>query len=396
MCSPCASRRFWPGPHRGGRGSPVRSAASRSSWPSTPSGSPLSGRPPHRPRSSRRCISRSGRPSSSSPPPATSSCGCAPTSPRSTPFSSSPPAASAFSRSLFLIAFAFCGPWIARSEILYAAGIWTAGEAALLLTGLGVVASASGNILSTSARRLHGDAGMSRHRTHPSLSRRHRHRTSLEGPAPPRAFRGCRRSSPASPSRGCCCWPCPRLSRPRLCSWFTASISSFSPWSSSRQSHGDTQSNAGDLTRVRVRSALAAIGAGLAFALIAGPWLSDLVMAIVGALTPMGALALAQASGPDDAQGALATFVTFQSSLLLALGIASAVRPRRILGAFAVAPPDPGDAPRRHRRDRGSQRRPAARSSPSGPRHRAAPGSGLRHEQTGPPQAQLSLAGLDP
>lgn len=255
-------------------------------------------------------------------------------SPRSTPF---PAPARRFGvlAILFLIAFAFCGPWIARSETLYAAGIWTAGEAALLLTGLGVVAHASGNILSTSRGAFMvtpeclATALIPLYLAGIIAAPLSRGKRLLALFAMPPFFAG--------------------LAIARLLLLALPQALSASPLF---LVHGFHQfvlalvlvaavawrhaSNGGDLTRARVRSTLAALAAGLAFALIAGPWLSDLVMVIVGTLTPMGALALAQASGPEDAQGALATFVTFQSSLLLALGVASAAKPRRILGASVV------------------------------------------------------------
>jgi len=55
-----------------------------------------------------------------------------------------PPAA------VLLVAFALCGPWIARSEILLAGGAWAARAAALVLTSSGIAAAASGNVLTTS------------------------------------------------------------------------------------------------------------------------------------------------------------------------------------------------------------------------------------------------------
>ncbi len=259
------------------------------------------------------------------------------TSPRAMPFS---PSARRFGvlAILFLIAFAFCGPWIARSETLYAAGIWTAGEAALLLTGLGVVANASGKILSTSRGAFMVTPECLATALIPlylaaiiaaPLSKTKR---LLALFAMPPLFAG--------------------LAIARLLLLALPQALSASPLFLVHGFHqfvlaallvaalaGRQASGAGDIAGGRVRGTLAALGAGLAFALIAGPWLSDLVMALVYRLTPMGALALARASGPEDAQGGLATFVTFQLSLLLALGVASAVQPRRILGAFAVLLP---------------------------------------------------------
>lgn len=256
------------------------------------------------------------------------------TSPRSIPFSA-PARRFGVLAILFLIAFAFCGPWMAGSETLYAAGIWTAGEAALLLTGLGVVANASGNILSTSRGAFMvtpeclATALIPLYLAGVIAAPLSRAKRLLALFAMPPLFAG--------------------LAIARLLLLALPQALSASPLFLVHGFHQfvlavllvaavawrDT-SNAADRTSASIRNTLAALCCGLAFALIAGPWLSDLVMALVLRLTPMGALALAQASGPEDAQGALATFVTFQLSLLLALGIASAVRPRRILGAFAV------------------------------------------------------------
>src|SRR6185436_763212 len=51
---------------------------------------------------------------------------------------------------VLLIAFALCGPWIARSEALLAAGAWMAGAAAFVLTAAGLGGAAYGNVLATS------------------------------------------------------------------------------------------------------------------------------------------------------------------------------------------------------------------------------------------------------
>jgi exosortase/archaeosortase family protein len=51
---------------------------------------------------------------------------------------------------LLLVAFALCGPWIARSDALVHAGAWTASAAAFFLTAAGLPAAAAGNVLTTS------------------------------------------------------------------------------------------------------------------------------------------------------------------------------------------------------------------------------------------------------
>jgi len=51
---------------------------------------------------------------------------------------------------VLLVAFALCGPWIARSEALLEAGAWTARAAAFFLAAAGLAATASGNVLATS------------------------------------------------------------------------------------------------------------------------------------------------------------------------------------------------------------------------------------------------------
>jgi exosortase/archaeosortase family protein len=51
---------------------------------------------------------------------------------------------------VLLVAFALCGPWIAQSRGLLRAGAWLVRCAAFLLTGAGVAATASGNMLATS------------------------------------------------------------------------------------------------------------------------------------------------------------------------------------------------------------------------------------------------------
>ena len=50
---------------------------------------------------------------------------------------------------ILLVAFALCGPWIARSETLLDAGAATARAAAFILTAVGLAAAATGNVLAT-------------------------------------------------------------------------------------------------------------------------------------------------------------------------------------------------------------------------------------------------------
>ena len=103
-------------------------------------------------------ISRSGRRSSSSPPQATSSPGCGEslgatrrTEEGDTRRRALPAAAALCARAaVLLVAFALCGPWIARSEALLEAGAWTARAAAFFLSAAGLAATASGNVLATS------------------------------------------------------------------------------------------------------------------------------------------------------------------------------------------------------------------------------------------------------
>ena len=238
-CSRCASPPSSPVRSPGAPASPGPPAPSPSFSASTPCASRPSATPPRRRRSSVLSISRSGRRSSSSPPPATSSPGCG--RPWATRRGRRRKAAPKKARSprcvrrfapraaVLLVAFALCGPWIARSEALLD-GRRLDGPRRRLRphrrrAGRRRFRQRAGH----EPRGFHRDPRVSGHRAHPALRRGRPHRSPRPGPGAPWPWPPRRRSSPPSPSPACSCWLFPPPSRLRPCSSSTASISSCWP-----------------------------------------------------------------------------------------------------------------------------------------------------------------------
>ena len=251
--------------------------------------------------------------------------------PLSTPFARRFVALSA----LCLIIFAFCGPWIARSETLLGGSAWIAGEAALLLGAAGVGAGATGAILTTTRGAfmvtpeclatalvpLYVAFVFAAPLTWP------RRLVALAAAPPFFAMLAVLRvlllalppfiaSSPlflvhgfhqmvlALMVVGWLAWRREPLGRGR---WFRAAL----------------------------RSTLA-IAAALVFAVFAGSALTHALLVIAGALTPLAPHSLSDLTGPGDAQGALATLFAFQASFLLALGVSLVAGWPRLLRALSA------------------------------------------------------------
>ena len=87
--------------------------------------------------------------------------------------------------------------------------------------------------------------------------------------------------------------------------------------------------------RASMRATLA-ITAALVFAVFAGSALTRALLGVAGAMMPLAPHALADLTGPGDAQGALATLFAFQASFLLALGVSMVAGWPRLLRALAV------------------------------------------------------------
>lgn len=252
------------------------------------------------------------------------------------------PLSSSFTRrfvaltALCLVGFAFCGPWIARSETLLAAGAWIAGEAALILAAMGLSAHAAGNILTTSRGAFMV--------TPECLA------TALVPIYLAFVF--------AAPLT----WP-RRLAALALAPPFFAMLAiarllllALPPFVASsplflvhgfhqlvlallavvflawrREPGGGYHRRVGAATR----AALAVIAA-LAFAVFAGGALTAALLGVAGAMTPLAPHALSDLAGPGDAQGALATLFAFQAGFLLALGVSMAAGWPRLLRVLAA------------------------------------------------------------
>lgn len=233
---------------------------------------------------------------------------------------------------LCLTIFAFCGPWIARSETLLAAGAWTAGEAALLLTTVGVAASASGNIIAT---------GRGAFMVTPEC---------LATALFPLYVAGIF-AAPLRPMvRAIALFAAPPLfALLAIARLLLLALPQSLVDSPLFLVHGFHQfvlgvafvalvawghETAGPERNVRAtrRSALA-IAVALLGALLAGPLLTSGVTLTTRMFLPMSEPILAAFASSGDSQGALATLITFQAALLLALGIAQRANLNRILMA---------------------------------------------------------------
>ena len=240
----------------------------------------------------------------------------------------------AFLAALLLVAFAFCGPWIASSETLLAAGAWTAGEAALLLGVFGVAATAWGNVLATNQGAF---------MVTPEC---------LATALVPLYFAAVLAAPLAWPRRLFVLVMAPVLfaglaiTRLLLLALPPAVASSplvlvhgfhqlvlgvllvaFFAWRLSV-----ARSSAAGHAALRTITALVA---ALLFAILIGEPLTGVVLNFARAVAPAAVQSFADIRGLDDVQGALATLVAFQSSLLVALAVAMAAPRRHVVASFA-------------------------------------------------------------
>lgn len=239
----------------------------------------------------------------------------------------------AFLAALLLVAFAFCGPWIASSETLLAAGAWTAGEAALLLGVLGVAATAWGNVLATNQGAF---------MVTPEC---------LATALVPLYFAAVLAAPLAWPRRllGLVMAPAlfAGLAIARLLLLALPPVVAASPLVLVHSFHqlvlgillvtffawhrpvAPPSRRNGTASRT-----LTALVAAFLFAILIGDTLTGVVLDSARALAPAAVQSFAQIRGLDDIQGALATLVTFQASLLLALIVAMAASRRHILASL--------------------------------------------------------------
>lgn len=236
---------------------------------------------------------------------------------------------------LCFVAFAFCGPWIARSETLLAASAWIAGEAALLLGAFGIAATAAGPVLSTSRGAFMVTPECLATALVPLY---------LAGvfAAPltwPRRFVALAAAPPFFAMLAVL-----RVLLLALPPFITSSplflvhgfhqvvlalmVIVFLAWR--REPIGYHR-----WFRAALRATLA-IAAAFVFAVFAGSALTGALLGVAGAMTPLAPHALADLVGPGDAQGALATLFAFQASFLLALGVSLVAGWPRLLGAMGA------------------------------------------------------------
>ena len=235
---------------------------------------------------------------------------------------------------LSLTVFAFCGPWIARSETLLAASAWTAGEAARLLSVLGVGANASGSILTTTRGSFMVTpeclataliplylAGLLAAPLRPSFRL-----LGLFAAAPFFAMLAIARLLLLALPPFLAASP---LFLVHGFHQFVFGLMIVVAFAWHREATGRDW-----ILRTTERSVLS-IGLGTTVALIAGDLLTSVVTLAARAFIPE-APALIGLSGAEDAQGALATMVTFQIGLLLAIGVARGARLGRILASLSA------------------------------------------------------------
>lgn len=236
---------------------------------------------------------------------------------------------------VLLVVFALCGPWIAASEWLVAAGAGVAGTAALVLAGAGVAATATGNILTTSrgaflvtpdclatalvpvyaaavltARRRWAWRGLALALALPVFAALAVVRLLLLALPPVLA------ASPLFLVHGFHQLVLGVVAV-AVVAWWRARVG-------------------GDGKARPARRALAAVAAAIALALAAGGAWTAIVTGFADAIAALASHAPAGATNPGDAQGALALLPAYQAALLLALAVAAVVPWRRLAAASAA------------------------------------------------------------
>jgi exosortase/archaeosortase family protein len=236
---------------------------------------------------------------------------------------------------VLLVAFALCGPWIARSEALLEAGAGTARAAAFILTAVGVAAAASGNVLATSRGAfivtpeclatalfpLYVAGALAARMTWP--------RRALALAAAPPLFAALaivRLLLLALP-------PALAASPLFLVHGFhqlvlaVVGVALLALW---REPPGPRK-----WPRAAARAG-AALGVAAMLAIVAGGALTSAVLGAARAVASLASHTLMELGAAGDAQGALALLPAYQAGLLLALGMTAFAGWRRLLTAFGV------------------------------------------------------------
>jgi len=234
-----------------------------------------------------------------------------------------------------LVAFALCGPWIAASEALLAAGAVVAGAAGIILGSAGVAATVTGNVLATTRGAFVVTPECLATALVPvyiaavlTARRSARWRAAALAGAVPLfgALAVVRLLLLALP-------PAIADSPVILVHGFhqlvlaMAAVALLAYW---REPSGPNRR-----PRAARRTGLA-IGAAVAAAIVAGGPLTAFVLAVARFVAALASHTLADLTNPGDAQGALAVLPAYQACLLLALAIAAKLGWRRVVPALAV------------------------------------------------------------
>ena len=236
---------------------------------------------------------------------------------------------------VLLVAFALCGPWIARSEALLEAGAWTARAAAFVLTAAGLAAAASGNVLATSRGAF---------LVTPEC---------LATALIPLYVAGVLTARLTWPWRALALTAAPplfaALAIARLLLLALPPALAASPLFLVHGFHQLVLAVIGVVLlalwreppapRMWARAAAragAALGAAAILAIVAGDALTSAVLGAARAVASLASHTLTELAAPGDAQGALALLPAYQAGLLLALGMTAFAGWRRLLSAFGV------------------------------------------------------------
>ena len=236
---------------------------------------------------------------------------------------------------VLLVAFALCLPWIATSRVLLGAGDWMVSSAAFLLTGAGVAATASGNVLATSrgAFALTPEciataliplyvAGVLAVRT--SWPRR---ALALAAAVPLFALLAIARLLVLALPPALAASPLFLVHGFHQLVLAVAAVVLLAL--------GREPPAPGRGARA-ARRAATALGAAAILAAVLGHALTTAVLGAAGALASLAPQTLTELAAPGDAQGALALLPAYQAGLLLAIGLTTFPGWRRFLTAFAL------------------------------------------------------------
>jgi len=236
---------------------------------------------------------------------------------------------------MLLVAFALCGPWIARSDALLEAGAWTARAAAFFLTAAGLAAAATGNVLATSRGAFIV--------TPECLA------TALI----PLYFAGVLAARVSWPRRALALAAAlplfALLAIARLLVLALPPAVAASPLFLVHGFHQLVLAVIGVVLLALWREppaprswaraagrAGAALGAAAILAIVGGAALTSAVLGAARTVASLAPHTLTELAAPGDAQGALALLPAFQAGLLLAIGMTAFPGWRRFLSAFGL------------------------------------------------------------